>query len=285
MNRRLPPWLKVKLPSDSGELKKVSSTLRSKGLTTVCTGAKCPNLAECWAAGTATVMILGNQCTRGCHFCAVETCSTPAIPNSGEPERVAQMAVELKLKYVVVTSVTRDDLSDQGAGHFARTVAAFRRLAPDTRVELLIPDFSGRHDLLDVVIDARPDVIGHNLETVQRLTPLVRDPRADFQQSLSVLRYLAQRGATTKTALLLGLGETRAEIVDAFRQAYDAGARHLAMGQYLAPSSAHHPVQYYWTPDEFTALGDEARGLGYHSVASAPLVRSSYQAHRFSGAS
>ena len=283
MTRRLPPWLKVKLPSDSGDLKKVAKTLRDKGLTTVCTGARCPNLAECWSCGTATVMILGNQCTRGCRFCAVDHGAAPPPPDSAEPQQVAAMARELQLSYVVITSVTRDDLPDQGASQFAATVQAVRNSLSHTKVELLVPDFSGRTDLLDIVLDARPDVIGHNLETVRRLTPLVRDAKADFDRSLDVLKYLSQQGAVVKTALLLGLGETRKEVVEAFTAAYHAGARHLAMGQYLAPSGAHTQVDRYWTPEEFAQLGKDAEALGFHSVASAPLVRSSYQAHRFAG--
>ena len=283
MTSRLPPWFKVRLPSDSGHLKNVARILRGQGLTTVCSSAKCPNRSECWSAGTATVMILGDQCTRGCLFCAVDTCRTPPAPEKDEPDRVAEMVVRLDLRYLVVTSVTRDDLPDEGVGQFGATVRAIRRASPQTGVELLVPDFSGRSELLDVVVDAGAEVVGHNLETVARLTPLVRDPKADFDRSLTVLRYLSGKGVATKTSLLLGLGETQEEVVEAFSLAFEAGARHLALGQYLSPSPAHAAVARWWTPEEFTALGAQAESLGYHSAASGPLVRSSYQAHRFSG--
>lgn len=285
MPQRLPDWLKVRLPSDRGALKRVAGLLRGHGLNTVCTGARCPNLAECWACGTATIMILGGKCTRDCRFCAVDSSAHPALPDPAEPERVARAVTELGLRYAVLTSVTRDDLPDGGAAHFARTVAAIKQWAPETRVELLIPDLLGSLDALATVRTAGADIVGHNLETVERVTPQCRDPRASYSRSLSVLRTLADGsdGPGVKTALLLGLGETEAEILVTLEQAYDAGTRHVAMGQYLAPTANHAPVVRYWTPEEFDGLGVAARNMGYLSVASGPLVRSSYRADQFAG--
>jgi len=254
----------------------VASLLRARGLHTVCTGARCPNLAECWARGTATVMILGNTCTRGCAFCAVDRHPAPPLPDPGEPRRVAELAKELSLAYVVITSVTRDDLPDGGASQFVATVSEVRRLCPDSRIELLIPDLRG--DALEAVASSGADVVGHNLETVRRLTPLVRHPRASYEASLAVLAELAAHGVQAKTALLLGLGETEAEVEEALLDAYTRGVRRVAMGQYLAPSRNHARVQRYWTPQEFEELAALARSIGYTWVASGPLVRSSYHA-------
>ena len=283
MVERLPEWLKVRLPGDRGDLKQVASQLRKHQLNTVCTGARCPNLAECWASGTATIMILGRECTRNCRYCAVPTAVLPAPPDPGEPARVAAAVAELGLKYVVITSVTRDDLSDGGAAQFAATVVAIKARAPALKVELLIPDFQGNKGALKRCVDAGADLIGHNLETVRRLTGTVRDRSASYSRSLTVLAWLAGHGAVVKTALLLGLGESRAEIGETLAEAYAAGARHVALGQYLAPSRNHTPVRRYWTPEEFAEFGRMATGMGYQSVASGPLVRSSYKAEEFAG--
>jgi len=228
-------------------------------------------------------MILGRECTRHCRFCAVDTSASPQPPDPAEPEHVGRAVRELGLKYAVVTSVTRDDLADHGAGHYAATVASLRALCPDTRVELLIPDLDGRADRLQVILDARPDLVGHNLETVRRLTPLVRDARTSYNRSLSLLALVATAGMPAKTSLLLGLGETEDEVREALREAFDAGVRHVALGQYLAPSATHVPVERYWTPAEFEALADYARKLGFDSVAAGPRVRSSYRAEEFAG--
>ncbi|MBM4353565.1 MAG: lipoyl synthase [Deltaproteobacteria bacterium] len=284
MPRRIPDWFKVRLPSDDGDLKQVAGLLRKHRLATVCTSARCPNLAECWGSGTATIMILGRECTRHCRFCAVATSATPSPPDPDEPEQVARAVGSLGLKYAVVTSVTRDDLPDHGAGHYAAVVAAMRTHCPQTRVELLIPDLCGRADLLGIILDSRPHVVGHNLETVRRLTPLVRDPRTSYDRSLRLLALVAESGMPARTALLLGLGETDLEVRESLREAFDAGVRHVAMGQYLAPSKAHAPVDRYVTPDEFEALADFARGLGFDSVAAGPKVRSSYRAEEYAGA-
>jgi lipoic acid synthetase len=256
----------------------VAAYLRKHGLHTVCSGAKCPNVAECWGCGTATFMILGAACTRDCRFCAVPHDPAPGPPSDGEPSAVAETAAGLALRYVVVTSVTRDDLPDGGAAQFGAVVAAVRDRLAEARVELLVPDFLGDPAALDRVVAARPDVVGHNLETTRRLTPLVRDRRCRFERSLAVLRHFAEAGLPTKTALLLGLGESEEEILETLAEARRAGVSHLAMGQYLAPGPRHAPVQRYWSPEEFERLGQAARGMGFSAVASAPLVRSSYRA-------
>ena len=228
-------------------------------------------------------MILGADCTRNCRFCAVGTSAAPAAPDPSEPHRVAELVARLHLNYVVVTSVTRDDLDDRGAGQFARTVAEIRGLCPQARVELLIPDLSGDPLFLDVILASRPDVVGHNLETVRRLTPAVRDPRTDYARSLQVLSYLAGKNTAVKTSLLLGLGEVEEEVLETLNDAYRAGVRHIALGQYLRPSPRHAPVARYWTPDEFALLEENARRIGYTSVAAGPLVRASYRAEQFAG--
>ncbi len=285
MAKRLPQWLKTRLPSDRGALKEVAGHLRRHGLNTVCTGAKCPNLAECWACGTATIMLLGKECTRNCGFCAVESTNHPARPDPAEPHAVASAIAELGLRYAVLTSVTRDDLPDGGANHFAQTVQAIRRQAPKVTVELLIPDLQGNREALSTIRESGAHIVGHNLETIARLTSQCRDQRASYERSLTVLRTLAdsEHGPGIKTALLLGLGETREEVEETLAEAYGVGTRHLAMGQYLAPTRNHCPVARYWTPEEFAELAAVARSMGYESVASGPLVRSSYRADQFAG--
>jgi len=274
---RKPPWLKVEIPA-GGPYAETARVLRGLRLHTVCREARCPNAAGCWAAGTATIMILGDQCTRACRFCAVATRTAPPQPEPDEPDRVAAAVQRLGLRYAVVTSVTRDDLEDGGAAHFAAVVRACREAAPSARVELLIPDLLGDHAALDVIADAAPDVAGHNLETVRRLSAEIRDPRTDYDRSLSVLAYLGRRGLETRSALLLGLGETADEVDEALGDLRDAGVRHVALGQYLAPSAEHFPVREYVTPEAFDAWAARCRELGFKSVASGPLVRSSYMA-------
>lgn len=285
MGQRLPDWLKVRLPSDRGLLKEVAGRLRHHGLNTVCTGARCPNLADCWACGTATIMLLGQECTRNCTFCAIGSTSLPPPPDPAEPEAVATAIAELGLRYAVLTSVTRDDLPDGGASHFAQTVRAINACAPQVKVELLIPDLQGHEQALSVIRDAGADVVGHNLETVARLTPQCRDGRASYARSLAVLRSLAERagGPAIKTSLLLGLGETREEVVETLHEAFGVGTRHIALGQYLAPTRGHTPVARYWSPEEFAEVAEVARKMGYESVASGPLVRSSYRADQYTG--
>ena len=254
--------------------------LRRRGLHSVCEEARCPNLAECFGRGTVTFMLLGDVCTRACRFCHVATgLGRPVDPN--EPEQVAAAARELGLRHVVLTSVDRDDLPDQGSTQFARTIAALRRAAPDASVEVLTPDFRGDADCIDRVADAAPEVYNHNLETVPRLYREVRIG-ARYERSLALLaRVKARRPALlTKSGLMLGLGETRDELIDVFRDLRDAGVDCLTLGQYLRPTLRHWPVARYLEPLEFAELGAEARSLGFRRVESGPLVRSSFHADR-----
>ena len=246
-------------------------------LHTVCEGAKCPNRATCWHDSAAAFLILGHSCTRDCRFCAIPHDSHPAAPDPGEPSRLAEAAAAMGLRHVVVTSVTRDDLPDGGATHFAATIREIRHRNPSATVEVLIPDFQGDEKSLDIVLTAQPDIFNHNLETVERLHPSVR-PQADYARSLAVLRHAAQAGARTKSGLMLGMGETDDELLSALRDLRTAGVTLLTLGQYLAPSSAHHPVARFVTPPEFDHWRTEALALGFSSVASAPHVRSSYHA-------
>jgi lipoic acid synthetase len=273
-----PPWLKVRLPS-GGEAFRVAEIVRRRGLHTICGSARCPNVGACWAERTATFLILGNVCTRACGFCAVAK-GRPEPPDPGEPEAVAAAVAELGLRYAVVTSVTRDDLPDGGAAHFVRTIRAVRARSPETRVELLIPDFGGDEAALDAVLDERPNVLNHNLETVERLYPLVRRPAEAYRRSLRVLARAAERGALVKSGLMLGLGETRKEIRRALIDLKAGGCGLLTIGQYLKPGPDHAPVARYWTPEEFATLRDEALALGFLDAAAGPLVRSSFDAGR-----
>ncbi len=273
---RKPPWLRRPLPP-AGSVR-LGRHLAGEGLHTVCHEAQCPNQGECLGRGVATFLILGPICTRGCAFCAV-TPGRPAPPDPGEPARLAQAVAGLGLRFVVITSVTRDDLPDGGAAHYAAVVAALGRQCPGVGVELLVPDFGGDPEALALVLAARPQVLAHNLETVPRLYPSAR-AGADYARSLDLLRRakaLAPQGLT-KSGLMLGLGEEPAEVRAVLADLRAAGCDCLTLGQYLAPSPAHLPVARYLTPQEFTELGDLARAMGFVQVASAPLVRSSYLA-------
>jgi len=274
---RFPPWLRKRIPPEA-RLRRVRDLLARLRLHTVCQSAHCPNLCECFAQGTATFMILGNTCTRNCRFCAVET-GTQCPPEPDEPERVAEAAATLGLRHVVVTSVTRDDLEDEGSSHFARTIQAIRAVS-DATVEVLTPDFQGRRDCIERVLQAHPDVLNHNVETVPRLYPLVR-PQADYRRSLDFIRQVADWTHTcvvAKSGLMVGLGETRDEILQAFRDLRDAGAQAITVGQYLRPSPEHLPVQRFVTPDEFNSYREAAEAMGFAAVAAGPFVRSSYHA-------
>ena len=282
-HKRLPPWLKVSLPA-GGPYAQTAGLIKNLRLHTVCREAHCPNAAKCWAAGTLTVLLLGDSCTRNCRFCAVGHSVNPGALEADEPTRVAQALAALKVSYAVLTSVTRDDLPDGGAAHFAATVREVRRLSPGTRLELLVPDFQAREDALALVVAAAPEVLSHNLETTRRLTPLVRDRRCDYDRSLQVLRRFGQLGLVTKSSLMLGLGEDEAEIREALTDLRAAGVQHLTLGQYLRPSPMQVPVERYWTPEEFEALAVLGRELGFRSVASGPFVRSSYLAGDYAGA-
>jgi lipoic acid synthetase len=268
-----PPWIRVRL-GQNDTLLATRGRLRAHGLHTVCEEAACPNLGRCWSHGRATVLILGDRCTRGCRFCNVDKRAV-LPPDPGEPARVAAAVREAGLKEVVITSVTRDDLPDGGAAIWARTVEAVHAAVPGILVEVLVPDFGGDAAALETVFRARPEVFGHNLETVPRLYPQAR-PQADYARSLAVLRQAAAAGLVAKTSLMLGLGETFEETVQTMRDARDAGCAILYAGQYLQPGPRHLPVARYLEPTEFERVGEAARALGFGFVASAPLVRSSY---------
>jgi lipoyl synthase len=277
-SRRLPPWFKVRLTT-SDQFTQVNSLIRANRLHTVCRSAACPNQTECWNAGIATFMILGNVCTRGCRFCNVPK-GRPEGLDTEEPNRVAEAVTALKLKYAVITSVTRDDLEDGGAGLFAETVRAIRTKSPDCQVEVLIPDFQGAEASLLTVLDSNPDVLNHNIETVPSLYTKVR-PHADYLRSLEVLARSAKYGAITKTGLMLGLGERTDEVRKVMGDLQSIGCIILTLGQYLQPSRKHLPVEKYYRPDEFTMLKDEAMSMGFQHVAAGPRVRSSYHAERY----
>ncbi|UCF80931.1 MAG: lipoyl synthase [Acidobacteriota bacterium] len=276
-----PAWLKVRPPSGERyfELKR---RLRGLRLATVCEEAHCPNASECWGGGTATFMLMGDTCTRGCRFCAV-TSGRTAVLDPKEPDRVAEAVAEMELRYAVITSVNRDDLPDGGGAHFAETIRAVRARNPKTLVEVLIPDFQGDRRSLDLVLNAAPDVAGHNLETVERLTPRVRDRRASYRRSLAVLEHLknsssAEPASLTKSSLMLGLGETREEVLQAMRDLRAVGVDILTLGQYLRPTRRHLPVAEYVAPGQFEALRRAALAEGFLYAAAGPLVRSSYRA-------
>lgn len=270
-----PGWLKIRL-HQTPEWAQVRHIVETHKLHTICSSGRCPNQAECWSRRTATFMILGDICTRGCRFCATRT-GHPEAPDPGEPERVARSVALMQLKYVVVTSVTRDDLPDGGARHWAATVEAIRAENPDAVIELLIPDLDARGELLDTVLASKPDIVGHNIETVERLTPLVRS-RARYRTSLETLRLLAERGAVTKSGLMVGLGESDEEVLQTLHDLRDAGVRIVTLGQYLRPTLEHYPVAAYISPEKFEWYRLRALEMGFSYCASAPLVRSSYMA-------
>ena len=285
VDRKKPDWLKVGLPTGQ-TVARLQTLVRSLGLATVCQEALCPNLGECWGHGTMTVMLMGEVCTRACKFCAVHTGNPEGRLDPTEPEKVAEAVKTLGLGYVVLTSVDRDDLPDGGAHHFARTIRAIKRESPKTRVEALTPDFQGDLAAVKTVLDAGLDVFAHNLETVRRLTPRVRDPRAGYDQSLKVLAfakdYVRERGldVLTKSSLMLGLGETEDEIREAMADLRAAGVDILTLGQYLRPTKHHLPVERYVPPEDFEKYRDWGYEMGFLEVFSGPLVRSSYRAER-----
>ena len=275
---RKPDWIRIRL-SANPEVDRIKQVLRRRNLASVCEEASCPNLSECFSHGTATFMVMGEICTRRCPFCDVAH-GKPNPLDPDEPRQLAEAVAEMKLRYVVVTSVDRDDLKDSGAGHFAACIDAVRSLNPSTTLEVLVPDFRGRMDVaLSILANTPPDVFNHNLETVPRLYKKAR-PGADYAWSLDLLaRYKAmQPSVLTKSGLMLGLGETYEEVVEVMRDCREHRVDMLTLGQYLQPSRDHLPVDRYVHPDEFNALADEAKALGFKHVASGPLVRSSYQA-------
>lgn len=278
---RLPEWLRTRLPT-SDSFSRTRSLLDELKLHTVCESAKCPNHWECWSKGTATFMIAGDRCTRACGFCAVST-AKPLPLEGDEPARVAEATRRMKLKHVVITAVARDDLKDGGADHFRRTIEAVRELSPGIVIEVLVPDFNESNEAIEMVLAAKPHIFNHNLETVRRLTPSVRH-RATYERSLSVLAGVkAQCGNAihTKSGMMLGLGETRDEVMVAMEDLRRANCDILTLGQYLQPSLKHLPVVEFVSPTVFDELGQRAGQLGFVHVASAPMVRSSYHADEF----
>ena len=270
--------MKVRLPSH-GEFFRVAEIIKAGRLHTICESARCPNAGECWERGTATFLVLGPTCTRDCGFCAVAK-GRPFALDPDEPARVAAAVASLGLSYAVITSVTRDDLPDGGAAHFAAVIRAIRANRPGTRVEALIPDFGGDAAALETVLEAAPDVLNHNLETTESLYPAIRRPRENYRRSLDVLAAAKRRGALTKSGLMIGLGESETDILRTFADLRRAGCDLLTVGQYLQPTAAHPPVAKYYTPEEFETFGATARRAGFQEVVSGPLVRSSYEAGR-----
>ncbi len=277
-----PDWLKVRWPVGK-TAERLQDLMRSKDLHTVCEEARCPNMGECWSRGTATFMILGDTCTRSCGFCAIKT-GRPETLDLGEPKRVAVAVQQMGLKHAVVTSVNRDELEDGGASIFAETIRWIRRLSPGTTVEVLIPDFKGNQDALQAVMDARPEILNHNTETVPRLYRRVR-PQADYRQTLEVIQRARRMdpGAITKSGVMVGLGETREELLQVFQDLADHDCDILTIGQYMRPTFRHLPIERYYHPDEFAELKEAALAMGYRHVESGPLVRSSYHAEEQAG--
>jgi len=279
---RRPDWIKVRAPSpeDAREMRAVREVLAEYRLTTVCQGAICPNAVECWSARTATFMLLGGVCTRACRFCAVPTGNPGGALDSDEPRRLSEAVRELGLRYVVLTSVDRDDLADGGASVFAEAIRRIKEEDEAIRVEALVPDFGGDDGALATIAAAGADVIGHNIETVRRITPLVRDPHAGYELSLSVLSRLKELApdTITKSSLMLGLGEERGEVSEALSDLRSVGVEIVTLGQYLRPTDAAYPVARYVPPEEFAELREEALGLGFSYAVAGPFVRSSYRA-------
>ena len=273
-----PPWLRIQFPSQTSYFS-VSSLLERHNLNTICRSARCPNISECWSQKTATFLILGNVCTRACAFCAVKK-GRPGPPPADEPAAVAEAAASLNLSYVVVTSVTRDDLPDGGASRFVETIEALRKRIPGVKIEVLIPDFGGDESALLRVVHASPDVLNHNLETTEDLYPKINRSAAGYARSLDVLRRAKAGGAVTKSGLMIGLGETEEALPRTLADLRGAGCELLTIGQYLRPSPEHAPVVRYYSPEEFDGLKRQALGLGFLAVESGPLVRSSFHAHQ-----
>jgi len=272
---RLPRWMKMQMPKGKS-YSEVKNLVGRHQLHTICTSGNCPNIGECWNRGTATFMILGNICTRNCKFCGVTT-GKPLAPDSEEPKRIARSVEMMKLKHAVITSVDRDDLPDLGAGFWARTIVEVKRLNPQTTIEVLIPDFQGKTDLINQVIEAGPEVISHNMETVERLTPSIRSA-AKYRTSLEVIRCIAASGIVAKSGVMLGLGETEDEVIQTMDDLRKVGCKVMTIGQYLAPTLAHIQVKEYITPGQFERYRTIGLEKGFSFVESSPLVRSSYRA-------
>lgn len=275
--KRKPEWLKIDFRSEKN-YSVVNQSIRKNCLNTICVSGRCPNLAECWSRGTATFMILGDICTRSCGFCNTKT-GRPLPPDADEPQRLADSVKELGIKHIVITSVDRDDLKDGGANHWAECIKAIQSKVPQSKIEVLIPDFKGDTSLVDIVLAAKPDVVAHNIETVRSLTPKVRSA-AKYDVSLSVLKHIAQRGFVAKSGMMLGLGETESEIVATIEDLLANECKILTIGQYLQPTKKHLPVIEYVTPEKFDEYRQIALKKGFRFVESGPLVRSSYHAER-----
>jgi len=275
--KRLPHWMRMQMPGGDRYMQ-VKEQVGKHGLHTICTSGNCPNIGECWAAGTATFMILGEICTRSCKFCAVKT-GKPLPVDKEEPFRLAETMRTMGIKHAVITSVDRDDLPDKGAGFWARTIRILKEEMPRLTMETLIPDFDADPALVQLVIDAAPEVISHNLETVERLTTRVRS-RARYSRSLEVIRQIAQSDVTSKSGIMLGLGETEEEVLQTMDDLLESGCEVLTLGQYLQPSMAHMAVEEYVHPDRFEYFREQAVGKGFKAVESSPLVRSSYHAEK-----
>ncbi|MDR1864706.1 MAG: lipoyl synthase [Bacteroidales bacterium] len=279
--RRKPEWLKVRLPQGGLSLQ-VSSVVRRHRLHTICSSGLCPNQGECWSCGTATFLICGDTCTRACRFCHVKT-GRPLPPDAQEPANIARSVQLLQLRHVVITSVDRDDLEDFGAAHWASVINAVKAANPGTTMETLIPDFQGRRDLIDMIIQARPEVISHNLETVRRLSGSVRSRRASYETSLGVIGQVAASGVTAKSGIMLGLGETHEEVIETMDDLRKAGCGVMTIGQYLQPSKRNMEVTEYVHPDVFEAYRRTGMEKGFAHMESSPLTRSSYHAERHAG--
>lgn len=277
-----PSWIKIR-PASGERYLELKELLKGLNLATVCQEAQCPNIGECWAGGTATIMLMGEVCTRGCRFCNVKTGNPKGALDLEEPQKVAYAVSKMGLDYVVLTSVDRDDLADEGSGHFAETVKRLKELSPDLIVEVLTPDFKGNPEFVQKIIDAKPDVFAHNVETVERLSKRVRDPRAGYRQSLDVLEMVKKMDPTrfTKSSIMLGLGETEEEVRQTLKDLRDIECDVVTFGQYLQPRKRHLPVEEFVTPERFKEWQKEAEEMGFLYVASGPLVRSSYRAGEF----
>ncbi|MBV4202739.1 lipoyl synthase [Bacteroides salyersiae] len=274
---RKPEWLKISIGANERytETKRI---VENHCLHTICSSGRCPNMGECWGKGTATFMIGGDICTRSCKFCNTQT-GRPLPLDADEPTHVAESIALMKLSHAVVTSVDRDDLPDLGAGHWARTITEIKRINPDTTIEVLIPDFQGRMELVDKIITANPEIISHNMETVRRISPLVRSA-ADYETSLQVIRRIAESGITAKSGIMVGLGETPSEVEELMDDLLATGCSILTIGQYLQPTRRHYPVEEYVTPEQFAQYQQTGLEKGFEQVESAPLVRSSYHAEK-----
>ena len=275
--KRLPSWFKMQRASGENYIT-VKNIVEANGLHTICASGCCPNIGECWNAGSATFMILGEICTRACKFCATKT-GRPLPPDSDEPYRLAEAIKALNLKHCVITSVDRDDIHDKGSSHWAETIKQIKKVNAGVTIECLIPDFDGNESFIEKIIDSKPEIISHNIETVRRLTPLIRT-KANYDRSLGVLNHVSKAGITTKSGFMLGLGETEQEIKQTIRDIFNSGCSILTIGQYLQPSFKHIEVVKYYTPEQFDEYKQVALETGFRLVESAPLVRSSYHAEK-----